>query len=215
MPRLARSVIPGFPLHVVQRGINRNPCFFASADYDLYLDCLAQSAARFACSVHAYCLMSNHIHLLLTPREENACGLFMKHLGQRYVQTINRRLSRTGTLWEGRFHSCPVRSDNYVLACYRYIELNPVRAGMVGTPAEYSWSSYCANAQGGAGGLLQPHLAYEALGSDPDKRASAYKELCKTALPLSDIQSIRKATRVGAVIGAPRRSRGRPWAAAA
>ena len=212
MPRVARSVVPGFPLHVVQRGINRNACFFCDDDYALYLRYLAESATRFACSVHAYCLMTNHVHLLLTPREENACGLFMKYLGQRYVQAVNRRLTRTGTLWEGRFHSCIVRSDHHVLACYRYIELNPVRAGIVRTPSEYSWSSYGGNTGDRLDGLLDPHCAYEALGSDEAERRRAYEALCDN-LTQSDIDDIRKATRVGSVIGAPRRARGRPWAA--
>ena len=129
MPRIARSVLAGLPLHVVQRGINRQQCFFSDTDYAVYLKFLAEFSVRFGCSLHAYCLMTNHIHLLLTPERADACALLMKNLGQRYVQSVNRKLGRTGTLWGGRFKSGLVRSESYVLACYRYIEMNPVRAG--------------------------------------------------------------------------------------
>src|SRR5262249_33323002 len=139
MPRIARPVLAGLPLHVVQRGINRQSCFFGDADYEGYLEYLGSLAPSFGCAVHAYCLMTNHVHLLLTPETQTACGLLMKNLGQRYVQTVNRRLDRSGTLWEGRFKSCLVPSESYVLACYRYIELNPVRAGMVCAPEQYRW----------------------------------------------------------------------------
>jgi putative transposase len=210
MPREARWVMPGIPLHIVQRGINRNTCFFSEADYSTYLHFLGSSAARFECAVHAYCLMSNHVHLLLTPHTPDACGVFMKHLGQCYVQSVNKRLGRTGTLWEGRFRSCVVQSDSYVLACYRYIELNPVRAGMVSSADQYFWSSYVTNAEGRENGLLQSHPAYESLGPTREGRAAAYKELCADALPLTDLEQIRKATSVGCVIGTRRRHRGRP-----
>src|SRR5262245_51438159 len=142
MPRVARAVLAGLPVHVVQRGINRQQCFFSEGDYSTYLRFLAEFALRFGCAVHAYCLMTNHVHLLVTPETPESCALMMKNLGQRYVQTVNRRLERSGTLWEGRFKSGIVQSDGYVLACYRYIELNPVRAGMVKDPAQYRWSSY-------------------------------------------------------------------------
>ena len=210
MPREARFVMPGIPLHIVQRGINRNTCFFSEADYGTYLHFLGSSAARFGCAVHAYCLMSNHVHLLVTPHAPDACGAFMKHLGQCYVQSVNKRLRRTGTLWEGRFRSCLVQSDSYVLACYRYIELNPVRAGMVSSAAQYFWSSYATNAEGRANGLLQPHPAYVSLGQNCERRTAVYKELCADALPVTDLQEIRKATSTGCVIGTRRRSRGRP-----
>ena len=205
--------MPGIPLHIVQRGINRNTCFFSEADYGTYLHFLSSCAARFECAVHAYCLMSNHVHLLLTPHTLDACGAFMKHLGQCYVQSVNKRLGRTGTLWEGRFRSCLVQSDAYVLACYRYIELNPVRAGMVSSAAQYFWSSYVTNAEGRENGLLQSHPAYESLGSTREHRAAAYKELCADALPATDIEQIRNATSVGCVVGTPRRQRGRPFMA--
>ena len=210
MPRESRWVLPGIPLHIVQRGINRNPCFFAPSDYATYLHFLEVSAERFACAIHSYCLMTNHVHLLVTPQEPDACGAFMKHLGQCYVQTVNKRLSRTGTLWEGRFRSCLVQSDTYVLACYRYIELNPVRAGMANSPGGYGWSSYVANAEGRLNAIVQSHAAYRSLGPDAAARTHAYKALCADALPATEIEEIRKATSSGCVIGTRRRGRGRP-----
>jgi putative transposase len=178
MPRIARSVLAGLPLHVVQRGINRQQCFFSDSDYSVYLKFLAEFSARFGCSLHAYCLMTNHAHLLLTPETPDSCALLMKNLGQRYVQAVNRKLNRTGTLWEGRFKSGLVCTEAYVLACYRYIELNPVRAGMVRVPGRYRWSSYQANAEGKASELLTSHPTYEALGLDAAQRSSAYQQLC-------------------------------------
>jgi putative transposase len=210
MARAARAVLIDYPLHVVQRGINRNACFFAEADYHLYLRYLAEFSTRFNCSVHAYCLMTNHVHLLLTPHTAEGCALLMKNLGQCYVQGVNHRLGRSGTLWEGRFHSCLVTSERYVLACYRYIELNPTRAGMVAAPAEYRWSSYGANAEGQRDGLLRSHAAYDRLGLEAEQRARAYRAMCEEAVPMLVVDEIRKATRVGCAVGTRRRNRGRP-----
>jgi putative transposase len=211
MPRIARSVLAGLPLHVVQRGINRQPCFFSDSDYSIYLGFLTEFAVRFGCSLHAYCLMTNHVHLLLTPEAPDSCALLMKNLGQRYVQTVNKRLDRTGTLWEGRFKSGLVRSEAYVLACYRYIELNPVRAGMVKSPSQYRWSSYQANVGGRTGGELRSHPAYDALGLDVAQRTSVYRQLCESAPPEPIVEEIRRATRIGCAMGKKRRGRGRPW----
>jgi putative transposase len=172
MARVARPVLVDYPMHVVQRGINRNACFFSDSDYLVYLAYLATFAERFNCSVHAYCLMTNHVHLLITPHTPTACALLMKNLGQQYVQKVNHRLQRTGTLWEGRFHSSLATSDTYVLACYRYIELNPVEAGMVRYPGHYRWSSYGANAEGKSDGMVRSHPAYQCLGSVPEQRVA-------------------------------------------
>ena len=128
MPRLARLVVPDVALHVIQRGHDRKPCFRHDTDHLVYLSNLAELSRRTRCAVHAYCLMTNHVHLLLTPSDERACATLMRNLGQRYVQYFNRRYERSGTLWEGRYRSCLVESAAYVLACYRYIERNPVRA---------------------------------------------------------------------------------------
>jgi putative transposase len=213
MPRVARCVVAGLPLHIVQRGINRSDCFFAPGDYATYLRLLQTFSADFDCSVHAYCLMTNHVHLLVTPAAVDSCALLMKKLGQCYVQYINRRLGRTGTLWEGRFHSCMVNSDVYVLACYRYIELNPVRAGMVGAASDYRWSSYRTNAEGQSDGWLRPHPSYEALSHEPRARHGAYRSLCESAPPERIVEEIRSATRRGVLAGTVRRARGRPFRA--
>lgn len=192
-----------YPLHIVQRGINRNPCFFSESDYREYLRYLAEFSNRFGCSVHAYCLMTNHVHMLVTPHAQDSCALLMKNLGQCYVQAVNYRLERSGTLWEGRFHSSLVSSDRYLLACYRYIERNPVRAGMVSLPGDYPWSSYRANA-GESPGLVKAHPAYQALGVE------AYRTLCAEDVPTPVVEEIRKAIRVGCTIGMRRRGPGRP-----
>ena len=210
MARIARSVLVDYPMHVVQRGINRNACFFSETDYLTYLRYLASFSTRFNCSVHAYCLMTNHVHLLLTPHTPTACALLMKNLGQQYVQSVNHRLRRTGTLWEGRFHSSLATSDSYVLACYRYIELNPVDAGMVTYPGHYRWSSYGANAEGKSDGIVQPHPPYAGLAAQPQERCGAYRTLCAERLPDHVIAEIRRATRVGCAMGTRRRQRGRP-----
>ena len=213
MPRAARCVLADLPLHIVQRGVNRSACFFSDGDYLAYLRYLLAFSAQFGCSVHAYCLMTNHVHLLVTPHAADACALLMKKLGQCYVQGLNQRLGRSGTLWEGRFRSCLVNSDGYVLACYRYIELNPVRAGMVTSPEQYRWSSYPANACGEDNDLLASHSAYEALGTEARERRRAYMELCQTPPSPLLVEEIRKATRLGGVAGNVRRARGRPLAA--
>ena len=164
MPRRARLSVPGIPWHIIQRGNNRAVCFNAAADYQFYLHCLDELAGKFGCAIHAYVLMTNHVHLLLTPQKTGSAALLMKHLGQRYVQYFNRTYQRTGTLWEGRFRSCLTQTENYVLACYRYIEQNPVRAGMVKRPQDYRWSSYHANGAGRPDSLITPHDEYINLG---------------------------------------------------
>ena len=164
MPRRPRLSLAGIPWHIIQRGNNRSACFYADDDYRKYLDTLKEQAIKFDCAIHAYALMTNHVHLLLTPARQDSAALLMKHLGQRYVQYINRCYRRSGTLWEGRFRSCLTQSEDYVLACYRYIELNPVRANMVQCPGDYPWSSYRANGDGRANPLLTPHAEYLRLG---------------------------------------------------
>ena len=156
MPRRARLALAGIPWHIIQRGNNRAVCFHAEDDYQFYLHYLKTFADQFGCAVHAYVLMTNHVHLLLTPEREDSAALLMKHLGQRYVQYINRSYRRSGTLWEGRFRSCLTQSEDYVLACYRYIELNPVRAAMVIKPQDYRWSSFHANGMGKANAMHRP-----------------------------------------------------------
>jgi REP-associated tyrosine transposase len=210
MPRTARFVVPGLTVHIVQRGHDRQRCFFEESDYRAYLAYLEEFAAQCSCSVHAYCLMTNHVHLLVTPHATDSCAKLMKNVGQRHVQRINSRRGRTGTLWEGRFYSCPVCAERYAVACYRYIEFNPVRAGMVAHPREYEWSSYRFNAAGESSALLTVHPAYAAIAAGNERRQLAYRELCDEPLAEETIDDIRKATRGGFAVGTPRRPRGRP-----
>ncbi len=201
MPRRARLVVPDIPLHIIQRGNNRQACFYSEDDYSVYLEWLKEYADQSGCSVHAYVLMTNHVHLLLTPQEKDSVGMLMKRLGQRYVQYINRRYERTGTLWEGRFRSCIAQEDNYLLHCQRYIELNPVRAKMVEHPSEYRWSSYRCNAQGKINKIVKPHFMYDALGSSETIRQSNYRELFRIDLDPGLIDEIRKVTNGNFVLG--------------
>ena len=145
--------------------------------------------------------MTNHVHLLLTPRTSDGANELMKRLGQRYVQYVNRTTSRSGTLWEGRFRSCLTQEEDYLLSCYRYIELNPVRAGLVGHPAQYPWSSYRANAQGEPSTLLTPHRLYTVLGHDAESRQSAYRQLFRYRLDPGAVDEIRAATNGNFALG--------------
>ena len=204
MPRRARLSVAGIAWHIIQRGNNRAVCFHAEADYRRYLDDLAEQSRRFGCAIHAYVLMTNHVHLLLTPERTDSAGRLMKHLGQRYVQYINRVYRRSGTLWEGRFRSCLAQSEDYVLACYRYIELNPVRAAMVRHPRDYRWTSFHANGEGRADALITPHDEYLRLGGTAAARLQAYRALFKAHLDPETVDHIRLATNGNTVLGHPR-----------
>jgi len=204
MPRRARLVVPGIPWHIIQRGNNRSACFYAEEDYHRYLDTLKEQAEKNDCLIHAYCLMTNHVHLLLTPMHVESAALLMKHLGQRYVQYINRTYKRSGTLWEGRFRSCLTQSDDYVLACYRYIELNPVRAGMVEHPAEYPWSSYRVNGQGECSDMIIMQDEYNRLGATNALRREHYRGLFKANMESGLIDDIRQSTNGNYVLGSDR-----------
>lgn len=197
MPRQPRLVVPDVAVHIVQRGNDRQACFRQESDYLVYLLHLRQLARKTACRLHAYCLMTNHVHLLLTPPDARACISLMRDLGQRYVQYFNRRYGRTGTLWEGRFRSCLVESARYVLACYRYIELNPVRAGLVVNAADYRWSSHATNAHGRADAHLYAHPEYVALGTTELARRASYAGLFERSLEPTLVDSIRSATHGG------------------
>ena len=201
MPRRARLTLPNVPLHLIQRGNNRQACFFAEDDYRCYLRWLSEYAGRCGCRIHAYVLMTNHVHLLLSADSAAAPGALMKALGQRYVQYVNRTYRRSGTLWEGRYRSCLTQDETYLLACQRYIELNPVRAAMVAHPGDYPWSSYAANAQGGADVLVQPHPLYLALGTSPIDRQAAYRELFRHHLDRGLVDEIRRATNGNFALG--------------
>jgi putative transposase len=203
MPRQSRPVIPDVPLHITQRGNNRLACFFDEEDFLVYLTFLRHASIRAECRVHAYVLMNNHVHLLVSPTDEKGPALLMKSLGERYVQFVNRRYSRTGTLWEGRYHSCLVQCEQYLMVCQRYIELNPVRASLVTEPASYPWSSYHHNALGENSRLVRPHELYSRLGHDPASRQSAYRALFDEALDSDDLGQVRKATHSNTAIGSP------------
>ena len=204
MPRRPRITLPDVPLHLIQRGNNRQGCFFAPDDYQTYLRWLEEYAAEARCAVHAYVLMTNHVHLVLTPCSATSAGRLMKSLGQRYVQYVNRTYRRSGTLWEGRFRSCLTQEAHYVLGCHRYVELNPVRACMVEHPADYPWSGYRANAQGEPSTLLTAHPLYSALGYDGPTRQSVYRELFRYQLEPGLVDQIRSATNGNYALGSPR-----------
>ncbi|PKO34184.1 MAG: transposase [Betaproteobacteria bacterium HGW-Betaproteobacteria-7] len=201
MPRRPRLALANVPLHLIQRGNNRQACFFADEDFLRYLEWLEEYAAKSGCCIHAWVLMSNHVHLLLTAHDARAPGVLMKSLGQRYVQYVNRVYRRSGSLWEGRFRSCLAQDERYLLLCQRYIELNPVRAGMVEHPAEYRWSSYRANAQGEASPLISPHPLYLSLGRDDEERRAAYRELFRYELESGAVDAIRDATNGNFALG--------------
>jgi putative transposase len=201
MPRRPRLFLSNVPQHIIQRGNNRQACFYADEDYRLYLDWLREYAAMAGCAVHAYVLMTNHVHLLISAEHAEATGALMKALGQRYVQYVNRTYRRSGTLWEGRYRSCLTEEEDYLLACQRYIELNPVRAGMVAHPADYRWSSYRANAQGEADSLLRRHDVFDRLGTSAAHREAAYRERFRTALEPGLVDEIRSATNGNYALG--------------
>ena len=201
MPRRPRIHLPGLPIHLVQRGHNRDACFFADEDCLAYLDWLAESLKKTGCALHAYALMTNHVHLLLTPPSSEAVSQLVISLGRRYVQYINKTYHRSGTLWDSRYKSSLVHADDYLLACQRYIELNPVRAELVSDPALYRWSSYRANGLGQADALLTPHELYLALDRQAPARLAAYRALFRSELDEEAIAEIRLALSQGQPLG--------------
>jgi putative transposase len=193
MPRRPRLFLDGVPLHVVQRGHNREPCFFTQDDYSAYLYWLNEALVESKCALHAYVLMTNHVHLLLTPQRAKALPDVFVSLGRRYVQYINRSYRRTGTLWDSRYKSSLVQAETYLLVCQRYIELNPVRAAMVDDPAHYRWTSYRASGLGQEDLMLTCHPIYLALGGDGEKRRASYRALFRAHLDQTMISDIRLA----------------------
>jgi len=228
MPRRPRIHLDGVPLHIVQRGHDREPCFFAEEDYHSYRHWLGEALAGTGCQLHAYALMSNHVHLLVTPRKAEAVPGLIISLGRRYVQYINTTYRRTGTLWDSRYKASLIQAKTYLLTCMRYIELNPVRAAMVDDPAHYRWTSYRANARGRADPLLTPHPLYLGLGATDTARRAAYRSLFRQPLDAQAIGDIRLAINQSQPLGNERfyariermtgqrreaRPRGRPRAA--
>jgi putative transposase len=182
MPRRTRVHIDGLPLHIVQRGHNRSACFFDDQDRLAYLGWLREALKREHCRLHAYVLMTNHVHRLLTPEQAARVPKVLIAVGRRYVQDINQAHGRTGTLWLGHYTSSPVQAETHLLRCQCDIEHNPVRAGMLSDPADYRWSSYRANRLGRADPPLTPHPPYLALGTDDESRRTVYGDLFGSAL---------------------------------
>jgi len=201
MPRRPRVHLPDVPIHLVQRGHNRDACFFMDEDYLAYRDWLAEALKKSGCALHAYVLMTNHVHLLLTPPSSQAVSQLVMSLGRRYVQYINKAYRRTGTLWDSRYKSSLVHADDYLLLCQRYVELNPVRAGMMDDPAQYRWSSYRANGLGQADDLLTPHALYLGLDKDAQERQSVYRALFRPELEQEALADIRLALDQGQPLG--------------
>ena len=193
MPRRPRVHLDGVPLHIVQRGHNRQPCFFSEEDYQVYLYWLGEALTKEHCALHAYALMTNHVHLLITPDHKDAVPRLIIGLGRRYVQYINTTYHRSGTLWDSRYKSSLIQAETYLLNCQRYIELNPVRAAMVDDPAHYRWTSYCHNALGQANAYLTPHPLYLAIGRNDSERQAAYRDLFQAQLDSNAIDDIRVA----------------------
>uniref|UniRef100_UPI0040486D3B transposase n=1 Tax=Rheinheimera sp. TaxID=1869214 RepID=UPI0040486D3B len=201
MARLPRLYLPGCAQHVIQRGNNREARFYAEADYKAYLSFLKDAAAKYQVAIHAFVLMTNHVHLLLTPSDEQGVSRMMQAQGRKYVQHFNFTYGRSGTLWEGRYKSTVVDADSYLLTVYRYIELNPVRAKMVAHAAEYPWSSYQGNALGKPIQLLTPHALYNQLGNTVKERQLAYRGLFNGMMPERELTAIRDATNKTWVLG--------------
>ncbi len=201
MARRPRLFLDGVPIHVVQRGNNRGPVFFDDRDRHAFRHLLLEGCVRLQCAVHAYVLMTNHVHLLLTPTHAGSISQLMQWMGRRYVPTFNRRHNRTGTLWEGRFRSSMIDSARYFLACSRYIDQNPVRAFMVPSATEYPWSSHARLARGVCDDLVTEHAEYRSLGSSPATRQAAYGALCSPPVDVELARGIRSALRRGDVLG--------------
>lgn len=201
MPRQPRYFVPDIPQHVIRRGVDRQAVFFQPDDYGLYLDSLGDAAAQYECQIHAYVLMTNHTHLLVTPATGQSLPLLMQAMGRSYVQTLNKRYNRTGPLWQGRYKACLVQDDRYLLTCHKYIEFNPVRAGLVPAPGDYPYSSFACNATGKANALITTHPVYESLANEPKHRQAAYRRLFADSITPETLATIRRTTNACLVLG--------------
>jgi putative transposase len=190
MARLPRLTVPGYPHHIILRGNNRQPIFTDKFDYERLLDLLEEQAKKHGVAIHSYVLMSNHFHLLATPSTDEGVPLLMQAVGRSYVRAYNNRHGRTGTLWEGRYRSTLVQAERYLLACMVYIDLNPVRAGMVPEPADYAWSSHAHYIGRRTDRLVTPHPLYWELGNTPFARDAAYLELVRTGIGQDQQQGV-------------------------
>ena len=201
MARLPRLTLPGYPHHVIQRGNNRQPIFADADDFEVFLAQLTEQALKHGVAVHAYALMENHFHLLATPDSADGLPKMMQSVGRTYAQYFNRRHGRTGTLWEGRYKSTLVQTERYLLACMAYIELNPVRAGMVSDPAEHPWSSHHHHIGTRLDKLITPHALYWQLGNTPFAREVAYTEMVRAGLSVNQVGALTRATLSGWALG--------------
>ncbi len=201
MPRKPRFFLPNIPVHATQRGNNRQAIFFDEADYKLYLNGLNVAAKKYNCQIHAYVLMTNHVHLLITPEHRDSLSRFFQYVGRHYVSHVNNTYGRTGTLWEGRYKASIVEEESYLLSCFRYIELNPVRAGMVKRPEDYPWSSYGHNALAINNSLLCPHKLYLQLGENDLMRKAAYRDLFQTSFDIETFDEMRACLQSGTPLG--------------
>jgi putative transposase len=193
MPRRPRQYLEHIPCHIVQRGNNRTACFVEEQNYQFYLHCLDEALRRYSVALHAYVLMTNHVHLLMTPANATGISRVMQHVGNRYVQYFNKKYQRTGTLWEGRHKSSLIEAERYLLACYRYVELNPVRAGMVKHPGEYGWSSHRHHTTGEPNAMITHHDVFLRLAQNPKERQKRYRDLIQLGLDTRDAHAIRSA----------------------
>jgi len=201
MARLPRIAPKDIPIHIIQRGNNRQVCFVSDDNHAAYAGWLKEYSKKYKVDVHAWIMMTNHVHLLCTPRHEKGISSMMQALGRRYVRYFNYQHKRSGTLWEGRYKSCLVESKTYLLNVYRYIELNPVRAGIVLSPGDYPWSSHRINALGKTSDLCTPHSEYMRLGADSKERCDKYRALFEHAIDEREIELIRSATNKGMIMG--------------
>lgn len=201
MPRQPRYFLPGYPQHIVIRGVNRQDTFFEPDDYERFKRTLGYAAEQYGCAMHGYVLMTNHVHMLATPNDEKSIPKVMQAIGRSYVQWLNRKYERTGALWQGRYKSCLVEDDQYFLTCQRYIELNPVRAGLVAHPAAYPQSSYHCNALGQSNPLLTAHEVYLGLGRSTLERCTTYSRMFGIDLDTESVARIRDSTNSCLVLG--------------
>ncbi len=197
MPRLPRSPAIRTPLHIVQRGHNRSTVFYRDQDFQVYLAALRWAIEQYPCELHAYTLMTNHVHLLISPLDVDSLPRRFMSLGSRYGQYFNRQYQRTGSVWSSRYRASLILCEQQLMRCYRYIELNPVRAGMTASPGAYVWSSYRCNAEGMADDLVAPHDLYLRLGRDDAARQQAYRALCAQSLLPQEVSAIRRALNRG------------------
>jgi putative transposase len=199
--RLPRLTLPGYPHHVIQRGNDRRPIFVDDVDRDRYLTHLREVSAALGLAVHAYVLMPNHVHLLATPEAAGDLGRAVQALGRRYVRWFNDRHRRVGGLFEGRYRATVVEADRYLLACMRYIEMNPVRAGLTGEPKEFAWSSHRHHIGLEPDASITDHAVYWELGNTPFERQVAYRRLFDQSVAEEEIALIRSATHGGWLLG--------------